>query len=198
MEHLAAKIIAYGTLIITVGLCVWLGLKAARRDKQYPQKVEYLEDGFVYHDPFGDNIVRWQDITAVEAKQETHRAAAGKYSYGKTTDYWVLDIFTGKKSFFIFSQDFDTNSFDQFVTALQQKACTSNPQFRGITGDIYKFRETVPLPEAVINAREQIKDEAFERILQSKISALGHPPNSREALRLIEETEREMAGQHDE
>lgn len=196
MENVAAKIIAYATLIITVGVCVWLGLKAARRDKQYPQKVEYLEDGFLYHDPFGDNTVRWQDITAVEVKQETHRAAAGKYSIGNSTEYWVLDIYTGKQSFFILSQDFDTASFDQFINILQQKVYASNPQFHGITGDLYKFRETVPKPESERAAKEKMRQDMFDRIMQSKIAALGHEPNSKEAIRLIEETEREMAGQY--
>lgn len=194
MEHVAAKIIAVATLIITVAGCIWFGLKAARREQQYPQKIEYLEDGFVYHDAFGDTIVRWQDITATEAKREK-RGYGAKY-YGEVKEHWVLDIFTGSKLLSILDDDFAAVSFDQFINTLQQKVYTANPQFRGISGDIHEFRTAITLPERQSVTQEKMRQDMFNRILQSKIAALGHPPDNKEALRLIEETEREIEGQY--
>jgi len=120
MEDMIAKIIASATVVITVGLCVWFGIRTARRNRQYLRKIEYLDDGFVYHGMISDTRVRWRDITSVAVKLETHTAYRGKYTRGKTSEYRVLDIATGRKSFAVFSEDFENVNFDEFVTTLER------------------------------------------------------------------------------
>lgn len=187
MEHVAANIIAGATVLITVGFFVWFGVRAARRDKQYPLKIEYLDDGFVYHDAFGDTKVRWQDISSVEVKLEMHKGYAQRYSYGKTSKIWVLEIAAADESLLIFPHDFEKVSFDQFITMLQQRVYGSNQYFRGIVGDVDKFRENIPKPDF----QAQMEADAFDQQIASRIAALGHPASMKEINIIIEEVERE-------
>lgn len=187
MEHVAANIIAGATLIITVGFCVWFGLRAARRDEQYPQKIEYLDDGFVYHDAFGDTRVRWQDIRLAEIKQEFHKAYSQRYNHGKSALIWVLAICTADKSLAVFPHDFETLDFTAFITMLQQRAMTSNPQFQGVVGDADRFKENIPCK----HTPSQAAADAFDQQLTDRLATLGHPASMKEINSIIKELEQE-------
>lgn len=181
MEHVAANIIAGATLLITVGFCIWFGVRAARRDQQYPQKIEYLDDGFIYHDAIGDTRVRWKDISGAEVKQEFHKAFSHRYS---SANIWVLEI-TAEKSFVIFPHDFETVDFNLFITTLQQRVYGSNPQFGGVVGAVDKFRADIP------KSYMQAETDAFDQEIANRIAALGHPASMKELNKIIEEVERE-------
>jgi hypothetical protein len=155
---MAGSIIAWGTVIVTVGFCVWFGIRAARRNKRHPRRIERLDDGFVYRDDFGDTRVRWRDITSVEARLETGLGYAPKGLRGKTTKSWVLDVAAGRKSFFIFSYDFEKVDFDEFIATLKQRVRESNPRFEGVGGDVDRFRENIPEPEPEVDAEEEAEE----------------------------------------
>lgn len=53
-SHTIAQIIGWSTVIITVGGIVWFGIRIARRNSQFRQKIEYVSDGFMYHGPMSD------------------------------------------------------------------------------------------------------------------------------------------------
>ncbi len=146
MEAKIAHIIAWSTVVLTVGGCVWFGIRVAQRNKQYPRKIEYTEDGFIFHGPLGDTRVRWRDIASVEVKKETHRSYRGKYGRGGITEYLVLDVRTGRRSFAIFAEDFEQVDFDEFIALTEKRVRGNNPRFQGIRGDIGKFRGDIPSP----------------------------------------------------
>ncbi len=198
MENTIARIIAYSTVGITVGLCVglgtWWGFKASRREKQYPRKIDYLDDGFVYHDFLEDIRVRWSDINEVEAKIETHNTYAGKYTPGKTKNNIVIHITTGQTDFSIFPEDFENVNFDEFVSILEQRVHSNNLQFMGITGDIERFCRALKTEQLQVDELEELEDEEkeFDRRFEIRIAALGHPASPKERITIAKELQREM------
>lgn len=196
MENLIAKIIAYSTLAITVGFCVGLGIRwgirANRREKQYLRKIDYLEDGFVYHDFLEDTQVRWADIKKVEAKIETHNTYAGKYTRGKTKNNIVINITTGQTDFSIFPEDFENVDFDKFVSTLERQVHAINSQFMGITGDIEKFCSALKARRTEVDATEEVQEKEFDRRFEIRIAALGHPATPKERITIAKELQREM------
>ncbi len=161
MHNLEANIIAWTTVVLTVGGCVWFGIRVAQRNKKYPRKIEYTGDGFVYHGPLGDRQVRWRDITSVEVKKETHRSYRGKYSRGRLTEFPVLDVTAGRDSFNIFADDFEHVSFDEFIALTEKRVRESNSPFQGILGDVRMFREDIPSPdqETMIDAGTEAEEK---------------------------------------
>ena len=196
MENTIARIIAYSTAGITVGLCVGLGIRwgirANRREKQYIRKIDYLEDGFVYHDFLEDTQVRWNDIKKVEAKIETHNTYTGKYTRGKTKKNIVLHIITGQTDFSIFPEDFENVNFDEFVTTLEQQVHSTNPQFLGIGGDTERFRRALKVQQPKVDASVEAEEKEFDRRFEIRIAALGHPASPKERITIAKELQREM------
>jgi hypothetical protein len=196
MENTIARIIAYSTVGITVGLCVGLGIRwgirANLREKQYLRKIDYLEDGFVYHDFLEDTQVRWADIKKVEAKIETHNLYAGKYTRGRTKNNIVMNITTGQTDFSIFPEDFENVNFDKFVSTMEQQVHAINSQFMGITGDIEKFRSALKARRTEVDAIEEAQEKEFDRRFEIWIAALGHPASPKERITIAKELQREM------
>ncbi len=181
-HHAAANIIAWGTLIITVSGIVGFGLLIARRNKRYPKKIEYLDDGFLYHGTLGDTRVRWRDIVSARVKKyqgTTFRQHTGR---GRTTNLWTLDIIAGKKDFFIDEMDFETINFDEFIENLENRVREGNPGFKGISGDIEKLRGAIQKPYQM-TAEEIAEDAASDdliRRVESRIAAVGRPVTEKE------------------
>ncbi|MBP1711764.1 MAG: hypothetical protein H6Q49_1966 [Deltaproteobacteria bacterium] len=196
MENTIAGIIAYSTAAITVALCVglgtWWGIKANRREKQYPRKIDYLDDGFVYHDFLEDTQVRWSDIEKVEAKIETHNTSTGKYSRGKTTNNLVIHIKTTQTSFSIFPEDFENVNFNEFVSTLEQRVHSTNPQFMGIDGDTERFRRALKAQQPKVDASVEAEEKEFDRRFEMRTAALGHPVTTKERIAIVKELQREM------
>ena len=196
MENTIARIISYSTAAITVGFCVglgiWWGIRANRREKQYLRKIDYLDDGLVYHDFLEDIQVRWSDIQKVEAKIETHNAYAGKYTRGKTKNNIVIHVTTSQTSFSVFPEDFENVNFDEFVTTLEQRVHSTNPQFMGLGGDTERFRRALKVQEPQVDASVEAEEEEFDRRFEIRIAALGHPASSRERMTIVKELQREM------
>jgi hypothetical protein len=196
MENMIARIIAYSTAAITVGFCVGLGIrwgiKANRREKQYPRKIGYLDNGFVYHDFLEDTRVRWSDIKKVEAKIETHNTHAGKYTRGKTKNNIVIHVTTSQTSFSIFPEDFENVNFDEFVTTLEQRVHLTNPQFMGIDGDTERFRRALKAQQLQVDASVEAEEKEFDRRFELRLAALGHPASPAERITIVKELQREM------
>jgi hypothetical protein len=192
MEDMAANIIAYGTVFVTVGFCVWFGIRAGLRSKRYPRKIEYIDDGFVYHDMLSDKRVRWRDITLAEVKLEMHRGASPKYGRAKTTKYRALDITAGRKSFVIFAEDFEKVNFDEFIAAIEQRVRESNPQFRGIGGEVDKFRKDIPSSEPEVDAGEEAAENELDRRIESRVAALGREASRKERIAIFREEQSKM------
>lgn len=100
--HIIANIIGWSTAVITVTVIVWLGVRIARRNKQFGQKIDYLSDGFIYHGPISDNQTKWKDITSVRVELFTPLRWKGR----STTPFYILSIDVRNKSFFIAPEDF--------------------------------------------------------------------------------------------
>jgi hypothetical protein len=196
MENTIAGIIAYSTAAITVTLCVglgtWWGIKANRREKQYPRKIDYLDNGFVYHDFLEDIRVRWSDIKKVAAIIETHNTYAGKHTRGKTKNHVVIHVTTSQTSFSIFPEDFENVNFDEFVTTLEQRVHSTNPQFMGIDGDTERFRRALKEQQPQVDTSVEAEEKEFDRRFEMRITALGHPVTTKERIVIVKELQREM------
>lgn len=190
MDHkVIASIIAWSTLIITVGAFVLLGLLIARRNKLYPKKIELLDDGFLYHGTLGDTRVRWHDIISAKVKKYQGTAFRQGVVRGKTTTLWTLDIVAGKKDFFIDEMDFETIDFDDFIGNLEKRVREGNPAFKGIGGDIEKLRGAIQKPHQMPPeeiAEEAASDDLIRRV-ESRIAAVGRPVTKKERMAILME-----------
>jgi hypothetical protein len=90
---MAASIIAWATVVITVGGIILLGVMIARRNKKHPKKIEFTAEGFVLHGPLGDRTVRWSEIVSAGVSCHTRFIRGGGFRR-KRFDWWGLDIET--------------------------------------------------------------------------------------------------------
>jgi hypothetical protein len=141
-----------------------------------------------------DTRVRWRDITSVVVKLETHTTYRGKYTRGKTSEYRVLDIATGRKSFAVFSEDFENVNFDEFVTTLERRVRGNNLQYQGIGGDVDKFRKDIQalLQEPEVYAEAEAEENEFDRRFEARLAALGRTATTKERIAIVKELQREI------
>lgn len=183
--HVIAHIIGWSTAVITVGGIIWMGVRIARRNTQFKQKIEYLPDGFLYHGPMSDIKIKWKDITAARIELFTPIRWKGRSG----TSFHILSIDARKKSFFIAPEDFEHSNFDEFISALEKNVRIFNPRFKGIEGDPELIRKEIPQP--YIPTREEIEedrkaDEVTLRV-EERIAALGRPVSQKERRKIVME-----------
>jgi hypothetical protein len=141
MPGWAVDVIVWGTALGTVALCVGLGIRIARRNKRFPAKIEYLDDGFVYHGALGDKRVRWRDITSAQMRTVEVQSYRYKRVVGRGRgEQLFLVVKAGGDEIDIFPEDFGRAAFGEFKARLER----SSSGIPAIGGTVRDFERRVP------------------------------------------------------
>ncbi len=182
-----ATLIGVGTLVLTVGGIVAVGVAIARRNARFPVKLVMLEDGFLYHGPLGDARLRWREITSAQARKHTGRAHR-RYGRGKDTTLWLLEIATPEQTIEVSELDFEATDLDAFVATLEARVRAENPAFPGITGDLDALRAAVAaLRGPADDADDDADDDPVLLRVEARVRALGRPVSEQERQAILME-----------